>query len=100
MNSKVVWDVVRPWILLLATVAAWLIYAAGLIAPLTPSDSYPSAKALLVFLAAPVVLLVFVARSTRSRALRILALIQAATILAITTWLLALYAGFWQALFR
>jgi hypothetical protein len=100
VNINVAWDVVRPLILLLATVAAWLIYAAGLIAPLTPSEGYPSAKALLVFLAGPVVLLVFVARSTRSRAVRILSLIQAASILAITTGLLALYAGVWQALFR
>jgi hypothetical protein len=100
VNSKALWGAVRPWVLLLASLAAWLIYAAGLIAPLTPSDGYPSAKALVVLLGGPVVLLVFVARNTRSRAVRIASLVQAATILAITTWLLALYAGLWQALFR
>jgi hypothetical protein len=100
VKSEAAWDVVRPLFLLVATLAAWLIYAVGLIARLTPSEGYPSAKALVMFLGGPVVLLVFVARHSRIRAIRVLSLLQVATILAISTWLLALQAGLWQTLFR
>jgi hypothetical protein len=85
--------------LILAALAAWLIYGVGLIAPLTPSEGLPSPLEFVVFVGVPISLLVIVTRLARSKTIRVLAVIQTGIILAITSWLLGLQTGIWRALF-
>ena len=52
-------------------VLAWLIFAFGLIAPVTPSEGHPSTLALAVFVGIPVALLGATAGNSRERGLKI-----------------------------
>lgn len=57
----------RILLLAMADLTAWLVLAAGLIAPLTPSHGSPSALVLVVFAGMPVAILIACLRASRSR---------------------------------
>lgn len=79
---------------------AWFAYGIGLISPLTPSEGVPSLLELAIFALGPVGLLILLARRVRSVTWKIMMIVQAAVIIAFTTWLLALQAGVgsWSAM--
>jgi hypothetical protein len=69
----------------LTSIAAWLLFGAGLIAPLTPSEGRPGIIALAVCVAAPAVLLFWVGLKGATRFVRVAGWLQLA-LLAWFTW--------------
>ena len=78
--------------LLLVVGGAWLIFAVGLIAPLTPSEGMPHPIEIAVFVGLPILLLAMVATKVRTRAGRTAAILQLGTILVIAVWVLTTQA--------
>jgi len=68
--------------------AALLIYAVGLIAPLTPSEGLPSLMDIVVFVGIPVALLFWCIRASRSRLIALIVGLQIATVLFFSASLL------------
>ena len=83
----------RHVILALACVLALAVFAAGLIAPLTPSEGMPPTRALVGFCGAPLLLLAVCFAFAQDRGWRIALALEAGFILAFTAWLLTLQAG-------
>lgn len=69
-------------------ILAWLLYAAGLIAPLTPSEGMPRLGDFLIFLVGPIALLIFVAMRSQSRIVKGLVFLQVAVVVGFTSWLI------------
>lgn len=67
---------------------ACLLYAVGLISPLTPSEGIPRLTDLLFFFVGPIALMSFVALRARSRDLKALVFLQIAAVVGFTSWLL------------
>jgi hypothetical protein len=86
---------VRSVGLALASVTAWLVFAVGLIAPLTPSEGMPHPTEILIFVGLPVSLLVFVGNKARTPLFRVASWAQALVILGIAGRLLGQQAGLW-----
>ena len=80
-------------LLTLANLAALLVYAVGLIAPLTPSEGVPSLPVILFFIGIPVVLLAWCIRACGSRLSAVFFGLQLAAILAFSTLLFLLQLG-------
>lgn len=99
MNDSRLADGLLPFGLALLTVAAWAVYAQGLLAPLTPSDGLPTGRHLASYAGCPALLLAFVARASTNRVLRLLGYAQLSLLVAFTAWLLSLQSGLWQRLF-
>jgi hypothetical protein len=70
-------------------VLAWLIFLFGLIAPLTPSEGGPSIGAVAVFVGGPVALRGVVAAQARTILRKVVVIVQASIILALSAWLLS-----------
>jgi hypothetical protein len=83
----------RSLLLVLANLVALLVYAVGLIAPLTPSEGVPSLPVILSFVGIPVVLLAWCIRACGSRLSAVFFGVQLAAILAFLTHLLLLQMG-------
>ena len=83
----------RSLLLVLANLGALLVYAVGLIAPLTPSEGVPSLPVILFFVGLPVVLLGWCIRACGSRLGVAFFGVQLAAILAFSTHLLLLQLG-------
>jgi hypothetical protein len=66
----------------LTSIAAWLLFGAGLMAPLTPSEGRPGIVALAVCVAAPAVLLFWVGLKGVTRFVRVAGWLQ----LALLAW--------------
>jgi hypothetical protein len=78
----------RVLVLILGAAIAWLLFALGLLSPLTPSEGYPRLIDIVMFVGVPVLLLGFVAyRLRRSLALGFV-LLQLLSVVGISTWLL------------
>ena len=71
-------------------VLAWVIFAFGLIAPLTPSEGHPSPTALAVFVGVPVALLGATAGNSRERWLKIGGVVQIVLLVLLTSYVVAL----------
>lgn len=80
----------RSHLLVLANLVALLVYAVGLIGPLTPSEGEPSLPVILSFVGMPVVLLVWCIRACGSRLGAVFFGVQLAAVLAFSTHLLVL----------
>ena len=76
--------------------AAWLIFAFGLVAPLTPSDGLPPLRALLTYAAAPLGLLSWAAAKATTTLGRLALIGQAVAMAGLFLWLLTLQAGLWR----
>lgn len=83
----------RSLLLELANLVALIVYAVGLIAPLTPSEGVPSLPVILPFVGLPVVLLGWCIRACGSRLGAVFFGVQLAAILAFSTLLLLLQSG-------
>ena len=71
-------------------VLAWLIFAFGLIAPLTPSEGHPSTLALAIFVGTPVALLGVTAGNSRERWLKTSGVVQIVLLVIVASWVVAL----------
>ena len=75
-----------------ADLFAMLLYAVGLIVPLTPSEGMPRPWEILVFVAGPVALLAACLRASRTVAAGIVILMQILLVVTFTGWLLWIQA--------
>lgn len=71
-------------------VCAWLLFAVGLVSPLTPSEGVPSASDLLLFIGAPVGMLFTCAKYASERSLRWFLVAQQVAIVVVAAALLLL----------
>jgi hypothetical protein len=79
---------VKSAIVLVGNIFAVIVYALGLIGPLTPSSGTPSVSEILTFAGFLAAALLLCARHYRCRTARIAALFQMAFIVLFTAWLL------------
>lgn len=80
----------RSVVVVFAHVAAWAVYAVGLVAPLTPSEGSPSIWEILVFLGIPVAILFWCTQVVVSRIAALFAGLQLVAVLGFSAWLLLL----------
>lgn len=83
----------RSLLLVAANFIALLIYAVGLIAPLTPSEGSPSLVVILMFVGAPVAILAWCTRSCGSRVAALFFGLQLVSVLGFSASLLHLQMG-------
>jgi len=69
---------------------AWVIFAVGLIAPLTPSEGHPSTFALAIFVGIPVALFGATAGNSRERWLKISGVVQIVLLVIVASYVVAL----------
>ncbi len=83
----------RSLLLVAGNVMALLIYAVGLIAPLTPSEGSPSLAVILLFVGVPVAILTWCIRVCGSRLAALFFGLQLVAVLGFSAWLLHLQVG-------
>jgi hypothetical protein len=83
----------RSLLLTIANLMALLIYAVGLIAPLTPSEGFPSLAVILMFVGIPVAILAWCIRACGSRLAALFFGLQLGAVLGFSAWLLHLQVG-------
>jgi len=81
--------------LVLASFAAWLVFAVGLIAPLTPSEGMPHLTEILMFVGLPVSLLALVGNRARTQLVRVASWVQGFLIFGIAGSVLGHQTGLW-----
>jgi hypothetical protein len=70
--------------------AAWVIFAIGLISPLTPSEGRPTTLSLAIFVGIPVALFGAAGGNSRERWVKIGAVVQLIVVVIVSSYLLAL----------
>jgi hypothetical protein len=60
----------------LASIAGWLLFAVGVVSPLTPSEGYPGPLTLAIFLGAPALLFGWLGMKATTRFVRVAGLVQ------------------------
>lgn len=83
----------RSLLLATANLMALLIYAAGLVAPLTPSEGSPSLVVILMFVGIPVAILAWCIRACGSRLAALFFGLQLVAVLGFSASLLHLQVG-------
>lgn len=83
----------RSLLLTAANLIALLIYAVGLVAPLTPSEGFPSLVVILMFVGVPVAILVWCIRACGSRLAALFFGLQLVAVLGLSVSLLHLQIG-------
>jgi hypothetical protein len=73
--------------LVFAAALAWFTFTLGLIGPLTPSEGSPPPRALAVFIGIPELLFIVGVLVGRTTLARVVFVLQAAAIAALTVWL-------------
>lgn len=83
----------RNFLLTAANLMALLIYAVGMVAPLTPSAGSPSLAAILMFVGVPVAILAWCIRACDSRLAALFFCLQLVAVLGFSASLLCLQLG-------
>jgi hypothetical protein len=70
--------------------AAWVIFAIGLVSPLTPSEGRPTTLSLAIFVGIPVALCAAAGGNSHERWVKISAVVQIISVIIVSSYLVAL----------
>jgi hypothetical protein len=93
LTTSVLTPIWRNLFLAAANIVALLIFAVGLLSPLTPSEGFPTVVTILLFVGVPTVILAWCIRACASRLAALFFGLQLVVVLGFSAWLLYLYAG-------